>query len=293
MTNISEVKTRISQFRGVDTTKLNPTQFAEGIAQMTELHQEIANYVAEDAKRQWEGMKLHRDLESIERNWSEVQATPAKHVTKLRESLSKTLKVVKAVTEAGLKYKAKLGEQIKQATKSAALIEELTTNGKGWMALAGKRKLQLDHLLKKYVTACEALDILAKQYHEDMTCVGGKLITLEFKEKAQTPEIQEALKNAAMAQDIIRIREQLEGKKPAEKVQEGKKPAEKVQEGKKPAAATEQPKPPTFMSETRNPRDWSEAAGIVRRLSESRLSDENGRPLGAAPAPEKPVAKAA
>ena len=89
-------------------------------------------------------------------------------------------------------------------------------------------------LEKDFDTSCEALDLMAARYHEDVTELGRRLIVLEFKEKAQTPEIQKQLKEASRLRHIVAIRETLEGK-PKKDVQEAdalKKPAEGEAPGK-------------------------------------------------------------
>ena len=279
MTNIQEVKTRIATYKG--SRPSDARAYAEGVAQMADLHQQVANYVAEDAKRNWEGTKLHQEIEAIEKAWAESQAAPAKTAAKLREDRNKVLHVCKNLVETALKYKNALAEQFKSQAATQSVIEELTTNGTGWMELANKRKAQRDFIAKKYQVACEALMLMSNRYKEDMTIVGRHALNLEFKEAlAAKPELQKSLNEARTPQDILAIREQLEGKQP-ESADATNSPAT----GKAAPAATTESKPapaaaapvtenkPSAAANAiveevvRNPRSISEASEIVKRLS--------------------------
>jgi len=177
------------------------------------------------------------------------------------------------------------------------MIEELTRRGQGWRTLAESRKQKYLTLEKDFDTSCEALDLMAKRYHEDVTELGRRVIVLEFKEKAATPEIQKKLTEATRLRHIAAIREQLEGKKPGEKnVQEAdkcKQPPEgempskegikddkqkgagspeegKVADapGKVKTESAEAAKPTAHVFESqRDVRDISESVAVVKRLS--------------------------
>ena len=279
--HINEIKTRIAQLKA---TKVDsPVKFAEGMSQVSELRNAVIQYVSEDNKRLFEGGKLDRSLDEIEAAWTAAQSVPAKTIGTMKESQSKLLKVIKAVTETALKYKQALAEALGREAKHGKLIEELTKNGTGWMQLAEARKGKLDLTTKKYVTACEALDIMKDRYHEDVTDLGRRLITLEFAEKAQQPEIAKALKEAKKPKDIVAIREQLEGKKD-EKAAEAKteevktevktESKEEVKTEEKKAEAVKESAQPPAAQETKvevgtptSPKDLNESLGIVKRLS--------------------------
>lgn len=279
--NINEVKSRIAQLISQGKAGLTPKQFAEGVAVMAELHNAVATYVAEDAKRSWEGTKLHQEIESLENAWASAQNAPSKVAIKLRESQNKVLHVCKNLVETALKYKNALAESLKATASQQRLIEEITTNGQGWMALANKRKARLEFLEKKYTLSTECLQVMTGRYNEDMSALGTHIINLEFKDKL-TPEIQTALKEAKTPKAILAIREQLEGKPEAAaptnpKAPEAKPAAVKTQEskpapsaaapvsGSKPAA----PAAPVTESEVPvNPRNsMTESLGILSRLS--------------------------
>jgi hypothetical protein len=271
--SINEVKQRIAQLRNVDMSKLPPKRFAEGVAVMAELHNAVATYVAEDAKRSWEGTKLHQEIESLETAWASGQAAPARAAVKLRENQNKVLHVCKNLVETALKYKNALAESLKSAASMQRLIEEITTNGQGWMALANKRKARLEFLEKKYALSCECLQVMTGRYNEDVSAMGTHIINLEFKDKL-TPEIQTALKEAKTPKAVLAIREQLEGK-PEATPAASTTPAAPVRESK-PAPSAAAPvteakpaaKPATVVEETeRNPRSVNEALCIAQRLS--------------------------
>jgi len=288
--NINDIKARIGSVKG--SAPRDPARFAEGMNEMAQLHQEIANFVAEDAKRSWQGQQLHDELKAIERSWSEAQLAPSKQATKLTENYTKVLKVTKVLGEAATGLRKKLTEAIGQNAEAAQLIEELTERGQAWVTLADKRKATIEDLEHKLEVACEALDIIKARYHEDMTDMGRRIITLEFAEKAQTPEIQKALKEAKKPADIIAVREQLdpEGAKKAkqeaaaaEGTKEGdkapEKEAQKTNESKESAPAAKQEGQKTAdksspeLSEARvlvpSVRSITESVAMVQRLSAS------------------------
>lgn len=285
--NITETKARIAALKAADTSKLSPTQFAEGVAQMASLHNEVATYVAEDAKRSYEGSKLHKELETIESTWEDSQNAPAKDAAKLREDRNKVLHVAKSLVETALKYKGALAEQMKANAAQTKLVEELTTNGTGWMELANKRKERLDFTGRKYQVACEALMIMSNRYKDDMTTVSRHALTLEFKAKLDAkPELQTALKEAKTPQDVLAIREQLVEKPAEQAVTTGTPPSTEPKKEETPATTTESKTAPAaaapvtettpkaaapvsvVVEETyRNPRSVTEATEMAKRLS--------------------------
>jgi hypothetical protein len=101
-------------------------------------------------------------------------------------------------------------------------------------------------LEKDWNDSCEALELMAKRYHEDTTELAKRLIVLEFKEKAAAPAIQRILKEATRLRHIATIREMLEGKRqlPSVSEEEGKKAAGvgKPADGAAPAMAKKEKK---------------------------------------------------
>jgi hypothetical protein len=293
--NLNEIKGRIAALRGVNPAA-NPQRFAESMQEVESLHTQIDRFIAEDAStRNYTGNTMHRQLEQITHRWNESAVAPAKQAKRLQENNLKLIKVVHATAKTGLTYKKNLGEAIARAAKGEKLVEELTKRGQGWRQLAETRKEKLQTTAQQFDTACEALDIMTERYHKDTVDLARRVIVLEFKEKAQTPEIQKSLKEATRLRHIAAIRETLEGKKPEGEVtppaaaaaaaaptNESKdltgKPAQgaQVTEAKKdgvaaPAAAAPAPAVTeakvTLTSSVRDPRNVNESVEMVRRMS--------------------------
>jgi hypothetical protein len=224
---LTEIKSRIAGLRATtESANTDPKRFAETVALVEELHQEAAQWGAADSKRAWDTQKVHRDLDEISTKLSESAAAPSKQAKKLSENNGKLMKVINAVAQTAVTYKKKLGEALKKETSSAKMIEQLIRRGQGWQQVAESRKQKLSTLEEDFNTSCEALDIMRDRYHEDVTELGRRVIVLEFKEKAQAPEIQKQLKEATRLRHIAAIRETLEGKKPVtEEDKEGGKTA--------------------------------------------------------------------
>lgn len=209
---LNEIKSGITALQSV--TAKNPARFAESMAQVEGLHQGIAEWSAADPKRSWEAQKLHKQLDGITENFAATVNAPAKNAARLTEQNTKLMKVINAVANTAVTYKKKLGEALKADSSRTKMVEELTRRGQGWQRLAESRKQKYTVLEADFNTSCESLDLMAQRYHEDVTELGRRLITLEFKEKAQTPEIQKLLKEATRLRHIVAIREKLEGPKP-------------------------------------------------------------------------------
>lgn len=233
---LNEIKASLNALRTTSTAK--PIRFAESMAQVESLHQEVAAWAAADPKRSWEAQKLHTELDSVANGFTETIKAPVVEAKRLNEQNSKLMRVINAVASTAVTYKKKLGEALKADGSRVKMIEELTRRGQGWQRIAESRKAKAAVLEKDFDTSCEALDLMAQRYHEDVTELGRRLIVLEFKEKAQTPEIQKSLKEATRLRHIVAIRETLEGKKPAkvteEEAEKGKltQPKEGEQPGK-------------------------------------------------------------
>lgn len=222
---LKDIKSRIAMIESLDTSKLNPQRFAESVTQVEELHQQIAECAAGDPKLSWEAQKMHNALDRVSARLSETVKAPTVKAQKLAENNVKLMKVVNAVASTALTYKKRLGESTKAKGTQTKLVEELTRRGQGWQKLAEQRKEKFVQLQEDFDTSCEALDIMAKRYHEDTTELARRLIVLEFKEKAQTPAIQKALKEATRLRHIAAIRESLEAKPGKAVNEEGDKKA--------------------------------------------------------------------
>jgi len=298
---LNEIKMRLAELRNVNAAK--PLRFAESMTTVEELHQGVAEWAAADSKRSWEAQKLHKELDAVATGFTETIKAPVVEAKRLTEQNSKLMKVINAVASTAVTYKKKLGEALKSDGSRVKMIEELTRRGQGWQRIAESRKQKAVVLEKDFDTSCEALDLMAQRYHEDVTELGRRLIVLEFKEKAQTPEIQESLKKATRLRHIVAVREKLEGK-PAKKVTEeeaakgkltqpteGETPGkEAIKDGKQkgagspdadevakpPGAVTNESKKPAPLTEAKvlksdradlSIRSINESVELVRRLS--------------------------
>jgi hypothetical protein len=292
---INELKTHINALHSLDTSKLN--KFAESMAQVESMHQSVADWAAADPKRAWESQKLHKELDTIAEELTKGAKQPTLEAKRLAAQNLKCMQIIEAVAKAACGYKAKVGESLKAQASSKHLAEELTRRGQGWQRLAENRKAKYQALDKNYSTACEALDIMAQRYHEDVTSLGRKVLELEFGEKAKTPEIQKALSEATRLRHIVKIREQLEeaccpgGKKP----KEGEAPSKEALKTDKskgagsPEAAKVAPEPGKVTTESSDPskpatqiteakvistshdiRDLNESIALVKRLSSAK-----------------------
>ncbi len=304
--NVNEIKSQITSFRSVDPSKLPPTRFAEGMSQLGALHQEVANFVAEDAKRSWQGQQLHDEIKSVEQSWAETQLAPGKKATRLQENNTKLMQVIKAVAQTALGFKNRIGESIKQQNRQSALLAEVTERGQAWRQQARAMESEAIKNKRRFMMASEALHQFADKYKTDITEMGKAHLTLEFKDKINTPEFQAVLKEATKPKALVPIRLALEGKitlDVAKSILEGKvsldetlkglkgtqssaapgktnesktAAAPSATEGTKPAApATGSPTAPvsegvTIISQKPgDPRGLTEAVGMVERLSKA------------------------
>ena len=213
---INEVRSRVSALRtAVEACPSDPNRINALREDIDSIGREVSQFRASDpAKNDWDAQKLHRELDSLSNKLGETASAPAKQARRLSENNTKLMKVINAVAQTALTYKKKLGESLKTVTSNTKMIEELTKRGQGWQSLAETRKQKYATLEEDFNTSCEALDLMRDRYHEDVTELGRRIIVLEFKEKAQTPEIQKQLKEATRLRHIAAIRETLEGKKP-------------------------------------------------------------------------------
>src|SRR5208337_3980577 len=278
---------------------------AEGMSQLGALHQEVANFVAEDAKRSWQGQQLHDEIKTVETSWAETQLAPGKKATKLQEDNTKLMQVIKAVAQTALNFKNRIGDSLKQQNRQSALLAEVTERGQAWRQQAKAMESEATKYKRRFMMASEALHQFADKYKTDITEMGKAHLTLEFKDKI-TPEIQAILKEATKPKALVPVRLALEGKitlDVAKSILEGKvslnetlkglkgaqssatpgktnesktAAAPSATEGTKPAAsAAGSPTAPvsegvTIISQKPgDPRGLTEAVGMVERLSKA------------------------
>ena len=302
--NVNEIKTQIASFRSVDPSKLPPQRFAEGMSQLGALHQEVANFVAEDAKRSWQGQQLHDEIKAVETSWAETQLAPGKMAHKLQENNTKLMQVIKAVAQTAIGFKKRIGESLKQQNRQSALLAEVTERGQAWRQQAKALESEATKYKRRFMMASEALHQFADKYKTDITEMGKAHLNLEFKEKATTPEFQALLKEATKPKALVPVRLALEGKITVDvaksilggkvsldetlkglkgastaapgKTNESKTAAPSATEGTKPAApAAGNPTAPVSEGVTiisvkpGDPRGLTEAVGMVERLSKA------------------------
>lgn len=289
---LNEIKLRVDALRNQDPAK--PKRFAESMAQVEELHQGVAQWAAADATRSWEAQKLHKELERIGEGYTDTIKAPIKEAKRLNEQNLKLMKVINAVAQTALTYKKRVGEALKGSTDGQKLKEELTRRGQGWKRVAEERGQKMTVLEKDFADSCEALDMMSKRYHEDTTELARRLIVLEFKEKAATPEIQKQLKEATRLRHIAAIRETLEGKKPGAVSEEeaGKKAAGvgKPTDGENPTMAKKEgnkkgekgevvaEEPGKVTNESKDPKA-SDAAPVTESKDKQPVSEGTGAKL--------------
>lgn len=305
--NVNEIKSQIAPFRSLDPSKLSPQRFAEGMSQLGALHQEVANFVAEDAKRSWQGQQLHDEIKAVEQSWSETQLVPGKKAHKLQEDNTKLMQVIKAVAQTALGFKKRVGESLKQSGRLTALLNEVTERGQAWRQQSKAFEGEATKYKRRFMMASEALHQFADKYKTDITEMGKAHLNLEFKEKIMaSPELQTLLKEATKPKALVPIRLALEGKievAVAKSILEGKTSLDETLKGLKGAtssaapgktnesktaaapSATEGTKPaasaagsPTapvsdgvtiVSAKPGDPRQLSEAVGMVERLSKA------------------------
>lgn len=220
---IQEIRNRLTALKGVDTSKLTPAQYANGIAEMQELHQKAADYLAEDAKRSWEVNKLHAEISELEAAWSAAMK-PTSELAKLQEDYNKLLKVTNAVVESAVKLKKLLGERTAQVANLQELLEHTLERGKSWKLRAEsaqereqKAKAELVLTERRFDFACRGLEHMAERYKSDVTRLGKRLLELQFKDKLEADkDLLEELKKATKLSQVTAIREKLTGTAKAE-----------------------------------------------------------------------------
>ena len=279
--NISEVRSRVASLKAVRPT--SPQQFSEAVAQANDAHTVIEAFIQEDTKaNSYQGSKLHRELESVEATWAQLQQAPAKNVLKLKEDYTKVLHVTKKIVEAATQYKKALAESLKREAAQAKMIEALAKKAKGWYQIAESRKDSARIVGLRYDKACQCVDETLERFEETAAALGGRLIETELGTKI-TPEITKAIKEAKGHKDILAIRSKLsESKTPATAPAAPATgttpaaPAAPVTESTTPAAPANPaaPQAPVFTAKIVENAVYSggvdDTASMIRRLSESR-----------------------
>jgi hypothetical protein len=295
--DVKTIRESLASFNGVDPSKLGAVEFAQGMARLNDLHNEVASYVAEDRKRDWEGTTLHKSISAVEEAWAKAVTAPREENAKLRENQTKLLRIIKELGTAAQSFKTKLGEALKAGDRKGKVNESLASRARQWMATSKQATKDASSLEERYAIATEALDILAAKYKADMAALGRRVLQLEFANL--TDKEKKTLSEAKTPQAVVRCRTALEearGIKRGKKVDEAKPKTEadkpKVDEAKPtdaPKAEADKPKVDEAKPKTedkpkveeaaapkveilRNDRGMtlSESIGVTRRLSTTR-----------------------
>jgi len=274
---INEIKRQIDALKIPDSN--DPAKVAESLQRIDNLHEQVAAWAAEDAKRSWEAQKLHKSLDDFANRINEQLSAPAKAAKKLSENNLKLLRVVESVAATAVTYKKNLQEALKSNEKYKKLTEELTRRGQGWKRVAESRQARLARLQEKYNTVCEALDIAARRYHEDTADLARWGIRLKYGELAETPEIKEALEKATRLRHFVAIREKLARKKAGgDKAEcpEKTDKKEKEMESKKTAGESKPVEKQVRVldsgTKSISVNNVTEAVDLVRRLSTAKVN---------------------
>lgn len=229
--DITQIRESLATLRATDPSKLEPVAFAQGMSHMHDLHNQVAAFVAEDAKRAWDGQKIHESLSGLETQWVEAITAPSKEVKSLKETQTKILQAFKQVTALAARYKKGLGEAIKQIDHQKKVTEKLAQRGRSWMAESAKQKKTAEGLDKRLDFTCEAIAHMRGRYHTDMAHLGRRTLTLEFKDLSD--EEKKVVTEAKTPKAVVAARKAIEEKR-------GIKPKKgvRVQEGKSAPAAT-------------------------------------------------------
>lgn len=259
----------LASFRAIDPATLDAIGFAQGMARMNDLHNEVAEYVSEDRKRDWEGNTLHKAISALEESWAKTVTAPREENKKLRENQTKLLQIIKELGASALNYRTKLSEALKRFDKRGQLAENIAVRARKWLATSKSATADAKTLEEKYEVACEALDLLAAQYKEDVADLGARVLTLEFVDlSAEEKKLVESAKAAKSPQGIVRARKA---------ITEKRKPAvddkTKVDESKKTAAATK-PDDKTKVDEAKAKADADAKAAEDKKLAEAKATED-------------------
>lgn len=296
--DIAKIRESIQSLKAVNPATLDAHAFASGFQRMSELHNEAARALAENASASWQVGQFHKEISGIEEAWVAAFEAPRAKVKELTENQTKLLKVLKGVTSHTVKIREALSESAKKSAKTTEVAEALANRGRSWMEAARREAGNRRVFEKKYGIACEALDLMAGRYKGDVAELGVRVLELEFPN--MTEDHKKTLGEAKTPKAVVAVRSIIEkdlktpaapkveeAAKPAApapaapapatpKVEEAAKPAEtpapapKVEEAAKPAA-TPAPAPaaePTILRQDIAVVGVSESIGMIRRLSQ-------------------------
>jgi methyl-accepting chemotaxis protein len=276
---IKDITLRLESLKTVDPSTLAPSQFAESLTALDNMHVDVAGYLAENPKASWEVQKLHTSISEVESRFSKAALAPRDEVKRLLDNQTKLLRVIKAVAQEALKYKARLGDTTKQLDEQTALTEEIARRGNGWKTRCGEAEIlakdstdKLNEQEFQLDVSSEAVDQLAEIYNSDVTDLGRRVLEHEHADKLkEKPELAKRLAEAKKYQEVLAIREELEGKKPAatptDPPVEGTPATPPAAEASPAAAPVKVEGLVAVETKQGDPRSINESVEIARRLS--------------------------
>lgn len=271
--DLKKIKESVRALKSVDASSVTPERFAEGLTQMSELHSELAEATGYDA------IRLHREIEDVEKSWQEAAARPAKEAKSTKEANEKLLRVLKTLTETAVKMKKTLTKLTEDKDRQNTLSAEVARRGRGWKARCEESEKSRGQLAEKHEVACASLDKLAALYISDSTKFGQTLLNHEFPAILKENEVlAKALADAKHPAQVGRVRESIEKlSTPAPKT-DGKKVTESVKDDKKVVEPKKKSDPVVELSEVQilasrphHMGGMNESIALTQRLSKARL----------------------
>lgn len=214
---IKSLKESLGSLKAVALSGVTPAKFAEGIAQMETLHEEVEAARAANGVSHYEADRIHRDIEDLQNKWQSAVEAPSKKAQSVSEANSKLIRVMKVVTETAVKLRESASKLAEKLTKKDELVMEVARRGRDWKArceLSEKNHATDKHKLE---VATLALDKLKDKYIGEMTEAGRLILSREYAEfLKENADVETELKSAKHPAHIGRIRESIEAKlKPA------------------------------------------------------------------------------
>lgn len=259
--DLKQLSESVGSLVAMPTATLAPKALAEARTKADQLHREISAAAATAPQLAWDASKMHESLTAFERSIDEAIDAPRRQVVKLQEQQTKTLKVVKIVSEAGLGFKTRLAKALTENRRTTKISEVVSERARGW-----EKRARLSE--KRLEVALASLDEFTSRYNEDTTALGRRLITLEFAPKDAA--VLEKLEKATTPDDLVPIRESLKAERKALAEAEGKKlgaDGKPITEAAPAPAAAPAAAPVATFESHRRPFTISESVGVSQRLT--------------------------
>lgn len=240
--NIDTLRTQIGALKSVDMLASSQRTIADSFSAAVAIHRQISEAQAANPGISWDCTKLHEELSDIEKSWFASVQNLKESNTKLKENQEKLLLVSENLAKTGKLFRTQLSESYKRQTKLTELFEIATRRGRGWYKIAEQRNTVVEKKNHHIDVVCGALDIntqklvnvesgkdrsnavgqalesLAKKYHKDTTALARALVEVKFPEKSKEEVFQKKLDEAKTAEEVLEIRNEIEGKPKGSKV---------------------------------------------------------------------------